>query len=405
MTPAAEPVTGLIGGLDDGTRAALDRLWGVLPEARLVGGAVRDLLAGRPVSDIDLATPEPPEHVLEAVAAAGIKVVATGLAHGTVTAVIARQPYEITTLREDTETDGRHARVSWTADWRADAARRDFTINSLFLDRQGVVHDFFGGVADLRAGLVRFVGEAGRRIEEDGLRILRFFRFQARYGCGVPDRTATEAIASRLRCLERLSAERVWSELSRLLGGTAPGETLGLMRETGVLPALLPGAVLEPVLRLDQSGAPPDAILRLSALADGDGAWAGAVASRLKLSRDEARRLAALLEKEPPAARGTDEDSLRRRLADAPPAIVIGRSWLAEEAASIRARIASIVPPVFPLAGRDAVQAGLRPGPEVGRLLAETRLWWWTGGCRADRAGCLDRLRVLAGEAGLLPAV
>ncbi|MCQ8277025.1 CCA tRNA nucleotidyltransferase [Acetobacteraceae bacterium KSS8] len=404
MIRTPEPSDGLIGGLDDAIRAALDRLWGVLPDARLVGGAVRDLLAGRPVSDIDLATPEPPERVLELLSASGIKVVATGIAHGTVTAVIARRPFEITTLREDTETDGRHARVAWTADWRADAARRDFTINSLFLDRNGAVHDFFGGAADLRDGVVRFVGEAGRRIEEDGLRILRFFRFQARYGRGAPDREATEAIASRLYCLDRLSAERVWSELSRLLGGAAPGKTLCLMQDTGVLPALLPGAHLDPALRLDRDGAPADALLRLAALAGGNGGWAGAVASRLKLSRDEARRLAALVETEPAEALGTDEDSLRRRLADAPAAIVLGRSWLSGESDTVRARIASIVPPVFPLAGRDAVQAGLKPGPEVGRLLAETRLWWWSGGCRADRPACLGRLLTLAGEAGLLPA-
>ena len=171
----------------------LGRILTALPRARVVGGAVRDAIAGRGVADIDLATPAPPEVTSAALEAAGFRVIPTGLAHGTVTAVRDGRPFEITTLRRDVATDGRHAEVAWTDDWREDAARRDFTINAMSLDRAGTVHDYFGGQEDLAAGIVRFVGEPGRRIAEDYLRILRFFRFLARYGRGARDTAALEA--------------------------------------------------------------------------------------------------------------------------------------------------------------------------------------------------------------------
>lgn len=174
----------LIEGLSDRQRALLHVLWRILPQARLVGGVVRDLLVGRRVADIDMAVPLAPEQVMERLRAAGVVAVPTGLAHGTVTAVVDGLPCEITTLRRDLLTDGRHAVVAWTDDWQQDAARRDFTFNALFLDQVGRLYDWFGGQADLRAGCVRFVGDAQSRIEEDALRILRFFRFQARYGKG-----------------------------------------------------------------------------------------------------------------------------------------------------------------------------------------------------------------------------
>src|SRR4051794_5680418 len=166
---------------------ALARIWDALPQARVVGGAVRDALLGRAVADIDLATPRSPEQTTEALRTAGIRVVPTGLAHGTVTAVADGRGFEITTLRRDVETDGRHAVVAFTADWEADARRRDFTINALSMDRDGNVYDYAGGIADLRAGLVCFVGDAATRVAEDYLRILRFFRFQSRYGRRPPD--------------------------------------------------------------------------------------------------------------------------------------------------------------------------------------------------------------------------
>ena len=239
-----------------------------LPQARLVGGAVRDALAGLPVADIDIATPEPPETSMARLAEAGLRVVPTGLAHGTVTAVSNHRPFEITTLRRDVATDGRHAQVVWTDDWRADAARRDFTINALSLDRDGGLHDFFGGQADLAAGRVRFVGEAGQRIAEDYLRVLRFFRFYARYGHGAPDGAAVGAIAASVDGLAMLSAERVWSEIKRILAAPDPVPSLGLMEQLGVLAAVLPeGGDLARLAALVARGAPADPLLRMAASA------------------------------------------------------------------------------------------------------------------------------------------
>ncbi|MDN6042422.1 MAG: CCA tRNA nucleotidyltransferase, partial [Acetobacter sp.] len=257
-------------GLAPAQRKALAHIWAVLPHARLVGGVVRDLLAGRSVADVDIATPEPPEHVQAALEAAGIKVVPTGLAHGTVTAVIESAPYEITTLRQDTETDGRHAVVSWTQDWQQDAARRDFTINAMSRDKEGVLFDYFGGQADLQAGHVRFVGQAAQRIEEDALRILRFFRFQGRYGHGQPDVQAVTAIEQRTDLLKKLSVERVWSELQRLLVGPQAAQQVLLMARLGVLAAVFAqGVRVEHFAALVAVGAPPEPVLRLAGLIDG----------------------------------------------------------------------------------------------------------------------------------------
>jgi poly(A) polymerase len=362
---------------------------------------VRDLLAHHPVADLDLATPEPPLTVMERLDAVGIKVVPTGLAHGTITAVLDGRPYEITTLRRDVETDGRHAVVAWTSDWRADAARRDFTINAMSMDRDSTLHDYFGGAADLEAGLVRFVGDARTRIEEDALRILRFFRFQARYGRAPPDPTALEAIHHGVELLLRLSPERVWSELRRLLGGPGVVEAAALMHRLGVLDALLPdGAAPDRLARLVALDAPVDPLLRLAALAQGR---ATPVASRLRLSKVDTERLEALKHGVRPYP-GLDDDGLRRLLADNAPASLCDHSWLAaaeagagdpEAWSDLRRRLIEIGQPVFPLSGRDAVAAGVAAGPEVGKMLRAVAEWWREGGCRADRPACLARLAVL----------
>ena len=379
---------------------ALRQVWPVLPDARLVGGVVRDLIAGHTVSDLDLATPEPPETVMRKLADAGIRTVATGLAHGTVTALPRGHPIEITTLRCDRETDGRHAVVAWTADWREDARRRDFTINAMSLARDGTLFDYFGGAADLEAGVVRFVGEASSRITEDALRILRFFRFEARFGRGEPDVSATAAIVAAVPMLNRLSAERVWSELRRILVGPQPARSLMLMQALGVLDRLLPGGTTPRRLsRLLAAGLPDEPVLRLAALLDGP---AEPVARALRLSGDEATRLEAL---GAPPAPGPDMDDagLRRLLADAAPELLCGRAWLAQAShdgddpswTMLRRRLAGMPRPVFPLAGRDLLGLGIPPGPEVGRLLARARDWWQAGGCLADREACLERLRAL----------
>ncbi len=371
----------------------------MLPRARLVGGVVRDLLADRPTADLDLATPEPPERVMAVLAGAGIRTVPTGLAHGTVTAVMGGVPVEITTLRRDVETDGRHAVVAWTDDWREDAARRDFTINAMSLDRALRLHDYHGGTGDLAAGRVRFVGDPAARIAEDGLRILRFFRFQARYGRGEPDGDAARAIGAAVACLDRLSAERVWSELRRLLEVPDPTASLRLMHALGVLDRLLPGGTDAPRLqRLVRSEAPPDPVLRLAAAAC---APSRRLASRLRLSNAEAARLAALRQGPAPSPE-LDDDALRRGLADDPAKLLVARSLLAEAASpgqaepaawrTLRERLLGMPRPVFPLAGRDAVAAGLVPGPSVGEALRRVEAWWRDGGCVASRADCLARL-------------
>lgn len=286
----------------------LAQLWAALPEARMVGGAVRDMLAGRAVADVDMASPLAPEEVMRRARAAGLKAVPTGLAHGTVTVVAAGHGFEVTTLRRDVETDGRHAVVAFTDDWRADAARRDFTINAMSCTQAGELFDYFGGQQDLAAGVVRFVGEAAARVAEDYLRILRFFRFFARYGRGAADAAALAAIAQGREGLKQLSAERVWSEVKKILAAPAPLRAVELMGETGVLDVVLPGARIERLAALLGRGAPVEPLLRVAALSDED------LAKRLKLSGAEAARLAAWrlpLGVLP----GDDDAALRRALA------------------------------------------------------------------------------------------
>ncbi len=364
-----------------------------LPEARVVGGAVRDALAGRAVADIDLATPRRPEAVTRALEAAGIRAVPTGLQHGTVTAVTADRTVEITTLRRDIETDGRHAVVAFTEDWRADAARRDFTINAMSMRRDGAVFDYFGGIEDLRAGHVRFVGDPALRIAEDYLRILRFFRFHARYGRGAPDAAAVAAIGAGVMGLAGLSAERVWGELRRILTAPDPSVAIALMAKLGVLDAVLPeGADPDRLARLIRAGAPADPLLRLAALLTGD---SDRVSDRLKLSNDERARLAAL--RSGPVPRPEDGDAaLRRLLAETEAATLIDRAWLAGGDApgwaALRARLAATPRPVFPLEGRDVLALGVSPGPRVGELLRAVRAWWLAAGCTQDAAACRAEL-------------
>ncbi len=376
----------------------LAQVLAALPEARLVGGAVRDALAGLPVADIDLASPAPPDAVIRALEAAGLRAVPTGLAHGTITAVSEGRPFEITSLRRDDTTDGRHAAVSWTDDWRQDAGRRDFTINAMSMDRAGQVFDYFGGRDDLAAGRVVFVGDAAARVAEDYLRILRFFRFVARYQIGAPDPRAVAAVEAGIPGLAILSAERVWSELKRILAAPDPVPAVRLMRELGVLAAILPeGAACERLADLVAGGAPPDAMLRLAALLTGSHE---AVSARLKLSSAEAGRLAGLRTGGTPRPGDTAAD-LRRMLADEPAGMLIDRTWLAgprgADWVALRERLAAMTKPVFPLVGRDAIALGAAPGPHIGAALRETRAWWLQGGCTADPASLRQHLAAILG--------
>jgi poly(A) polymerase len=387
-----------------------------LPVARAVGGAARDALAGLPVHDVDVAAPLPPDAIAARLREAGLKVFETGLAHGTVTAVLGHQPVEVTSLRRDVATDGRHAEVEWTTDWREDAARRDFTINAMSLSAEGALWDYFGGREDLAAGRVRFVGDPATRLREDYLRALRFFRFQARYGRGAPDPAAVAAIRAAVPGLARLSAERVWAEIKRLMEAPDPSGAAALMAETGVLGAVLPEAVppqAEALRRAVAAGLPRDPLLRTAVLLDPATAGSGArIAERLRLSNEERDRLVRLHDGDasrpgvPPP--GADLPARMRWLArcgDAGGAA--DAAWLAEartgaDLSALRAWAAATPVPVLPVLGRDALALGVPPGPAVGRLLARLRAWWEEGGCAAAREACLSRLRELAAADGLL---
>jgi poly(A) polymerase/tRNA nucleotidyltransferase (CCA-adding enzyme) len=423
-----------------------------LPGARAVGGCVRDALAERPVHDVDVAAPLPPDAVVPLLRSAGLKVFETGLAHGTVTAVLAGQPVEVTSLRRDVVTDGRHAEVEWTADWREDAARRDFTVNAMSLAADGRLWDYFGGREDLAAGRVRFVGDPDTRLREDYLRALRFFRFQARYGRGEPDPAALAAIRAAVPGLARLSAERVWMEIKRLLEAPDPSGAVALMAEAGVLGAVLPeGAHPALLSRLVKLGAPADSLLRLMAMltpdqllslpdiptadeperkareeARGEAMWAHvsrcvAVVRRLKASSAEASHAQDLVTPELldlPRWIGTGAHRRdlsrfvrvalgRERIAGAKEGTVLMRTWLRQleddgpEWECIRDAIRSTPTPIFPLQGRDALASGVKPGPTMGWLLKQTQSWWLQGGCIADRAACLAKLHELAAARGI----
>ncbi len=372
-------------GLPPARAAGLATLWPILPDARVVGGAVRDMLAARATADLDLATPDRPDDVVSRLAASGLKVVPTGIAHGTVTAVVGSLPFEITTLRHDVETDGRHAVVAFTDDWRADASRRDFTINAMFLDAGGRLHDFFGGAADLEKRRVRFVGTASRRIGEDHLRILRFFRFQSRFGdADAPDPEAVEAIRDARFSLRSLSSERIWSELRRILSEGDPAAAVRLMERTGVLAVLFGDAATPARLdRLLRSDAPADPVLRLAALT---GEAPVALGVRLRLSGAETKRLAAASDTPPPDPDSGPED-VRRLLAARTPEAVLDAAYLAQSAGRpgdwtrFRAEVRALVPPVFPL--------------------ASVRDWWLGRGAVDGRAACLAVLeRVVRTEGG-----
>ena len=283
------------------TRAVLAALTAAGATARFVGGCVRDAIVGRAVKDIDIATAEPPETVMRLLEDSGIRAEPTGIDHGTVTAVMNAAHFEVTTLRHDVESFGRRARVAFTDDWQADAERRDFTINALYCDGDGSLYDPTGGLADLRAGRVRFVGEARVRIEEDVLRLLRFFRFHAWYGSPPPDAAALAACRALADRIPALSAERVWSELRRILLAPDPAATLDLMDANGVLVHALAEATdrtrLRALVGLEQRlDWAPSAIRRLAASLAVAATAVPGLARRYAMSRKDAARLAALVE-------------------------------------------------------------------------------------------------------------
>lgn len=391
------------------TRAVVAALTARGAAVRFVGGCVRDALAGRPIKDIDLATPLKPEQVIALLEAAGLKAIPTGLAHGTVTAVAEGKSFEITTLRIDVEPLGRHAKVAFTDDWQADAARRDFTINALSCEPDGRLHDPFGGRADLEAGRIRFVGAARQRIEEDHLRLLRFFRFQAHYGKAPLDAEGLAAATDAAPLLAKLSGERIRAELFTLLGAPDPVVVVGVMIEQKILAAVLPeitdGAALAALLRLETE---PDALRRLAALLPPDPALAKGLAERLRLSNAEAARLGALLDL-PKDTDWWEARALRRSvyqrgaatvtdqlLLDQARGLAAGQAAEPEEFSSALQEVGNWQPKVFPLKGRDVLALDVADGPEVGRLLRLVEAWWIDEDFSPDRAACLAQLKEMA---------
>lgn len=361
-------------------------------EGRVVGGAVRNALLDTPVKDVDIATTALPADVIRLAEAAGLGAVPTGIAHGTVTVIADRQPIEVTTLRRDVETFGRQARVSFTEDWREDAERRDFTINALYCDANGVVHDPLGGYGDLKARRVRFIGEARERIREDYLRILRFFRFTAEYASGEPDGDGLAAAIEMAPGMVQLSAERVRAELLRLLKAPRAVEIAHVMAEAGFFEALIGTAgdvqALARLAAIEAAlGREPDALLRLAALAGiGAGASPSALAERLRLSNADADRLHQVALPSQALVPSADEKKARafiyRLGAEAfrdGTLLAWSRSDAAPDCERWRGRFTLAerwTAPVLPVRGADLLSRGLAQGPAVGRILRAFEDWW-----------------------------
>lgn len=382
-------------------------------EARVVGGAVRNTLAGHPITDIDIATTATPDDVLDLAGAAGLAVHPTGIAHGTVTVVADGVAFEVTTLRRDVETDGRRAVVAFTTDWSEDAHRRDFTINAIYCGADGVLYDPTGGREDLKRRSVRFIGDASARIREDYLRILRFFRFSAGYGVGPLDPEGLEASAALKDGIAHLSAERIWAELKKLLTTPRASEVVRIMADKSILTAVLGGPAspddlarlqaIESVLEIE-----PDPITRLAALATADAASAAKLATKLRLSRAEEHALRGANARDsgldPSSGEAAAHAALYRLGAETygraqrltwarsrtPPT---DHAW--RERASLPERWTV---PSMPFSGADAVALGIPAGPRVGRLLDAFEKWWIEAGFPNDVELLQTRFAALAKE-------
>jgi poly(A) polymerase len=362
-----------------------------------------------PVDDIDIATPLTPEEVTRRLVAAGLQAVPTGIEHGTITAVANKKPFEITTLRRDVSTDGRRATVAFSQDWMEDASRRDFTMNALYADQAGQVFDLIGGIADLRARHVRFIGDASRRIAEDYLRILRLFRFHAWYGKGEIDADGLTACAAARSQIKTLSGERIQKEMLKLMGAEHPIPVLRAMAASGVLGEVLPGelkfARFQRLCEIDaEQFFEADGLLRLAALL-GDAPRAGEIATRWRLSNDDRDRLGDMLNEPTKIVSYLSILEVRRALYRFGVPLFkdwVRLRWAEDQKASNfmqwRALLALAdgwVRPVFPITGSNVMATGVPHGPLVGKVLSEVEAWWIDADFTDDPFSLAERLKAV----------
>jgi poly(A) polymerase len=362
-------------------------------EARVAGGAVRNALLGEEVTEVDLASSLTPEEVTAACVAQGMSVHPTGIDHGTVTVVADHRPFEVTTLRHDVETDGRRATVKFTDDWEADAMRRDFTMNALYCDAKGRIYDFTSGHKDILARRVIFVGDPEQRIREDYLRILRFFRFHARYGEGAPDAKGLASCVRLSAGMDALSAERIRQEMFKLMAAKGAVPTLELMADQGILSHLLPYTEEWRVIgRL-----PPDPLLRLAVLAREP----SAMKERWRLSNHEGRRLEAISSLVPPTPglREMEQKIVLYQLGPEAWADLVRIAWARSDAALDDPRWRELLAlpqrwpiPVMPVSGGDLLATGMNPGPQIGVTLKALEDWWVASGFAPGKDELLKRL-------------
>lgn len=396
------------------TTAVLDALEAVggADCARFVGGCVRDALLRKPVKDIDIATTLAPTQVVGALEAARLKAVPTGIEHGTVTALAQSRAFEITTLRRDLQTDGRHAVVAFTSDWEMDAARRDFRLNALYADRGGKVFDPTGhGVADARAGAIVFVGDPASRVREDALRIIRFFRFLAWYGRGLPDEAALAACRDLGALVETLSAERLGHEIMKLLAAPDPRASLALMAGAGVLARVAPDADnlarFDALVRIETEVLfTEDPLLRLAALLPDDPGKAQFTARSLRLAAAERDRLAAALGAEPRLSSWMSPRQTRQavyRLGKQAFADRVALAWAASPRPAAAIQWRALLPigqswtaPTLPLTGDEVAAAGVPYGPMIGAVLREVEAWWIDQDFIDDKLSIMERLKAVA---------
>lgn len=383
------------------TRAVMDVLNHDGDMARFVGGCVRSAVLDLPIADVDIATRHLPEETTRLLREAGIRVEPTGLQHGTVTAVINHEHFEITTLRLDVETDGRRAVVAFTDDWREDAARRDFTMNAMFLRPDGTLDDPFGGHGDALSGRVRFVGDPATRIQEDVLRILRFFRFHAYYGKDGIDPTGLKACAAHAEMIDTLSGERIRVEFLKLLSAPEPEQVLEAMEEAGIFTAFLPGPYSrDDLVRLREiEGTEPDALLRLAAFAPERDGHAFKASKRMRFSnaqiarfRDLSRASVGGLEAEIDIRRAIY--TLGNALFEDAARLAFARGGITRETADVLLSASAAWPkPELPVRGKDIMEIGLAAGPGIGEVLKQVENWWIGGNFEAGRETALAEAR------------